>query len=171
MKRNESEKEDIVFANLAEIEKSKIVDLMNNPLVRRQMPLLKGEFNQTDCEKFITSKERMWKEHGFGPWAFVVNQEFAGWGGIQPDDGEADLALVLHPDYWGIGKVLYKEIIGRAFYELNIATVQVLFPPSRTRIKGLLHLGFKKERELEIGNEKFIRYTLDKSDWIKDSKV
>ncbi|MEM9078181.1 MAG: GNAT family N-acetyltransferase [Bacteroidota bacterium] len=170
MKTNQLGKEDIVFANLSEIEKSKIIDLMNNPLVRRQMPLLKGEFNQTDCEKFVASKEDMWKEHGYGPWAFVVNGQFAGWGGIQPDDGEADLALVLHPDYWGMGKDVYTKIIHRAFYELKIDTVQVLFPPSRTRIKGLLHLGFKKEGELEIGQEKFIRFVLDKSDWIKNSK-
>ncbi len=152
----------IEFKNLGEIEKSNIIDLMNNSLVRRQMPLLKGDFSEIDCDKFVASKEQMWEKHGYGPWAFVINNQFAGWGGIQPDNGEADLALVLHPDYWGMGKVLYKEIISRAFSELGLNSVQVLFPPSRTRIKGLLRLGFKKDKELEIGNERFIRYRLEK---------
>ncbi len=155
-------KNNIEFKRLKEIEKSNIIDLMNNTLVRRQMPLLRGDFSELDCDTFVTSKEELWKEHGFGPWAFVVNNKFAGWGGIQPDNGEADLALVLHPDYWGIGKVLYEKIIEKAFDELGLNTVQVLFPPSRTRIKGLLSLGFVKDKEVEIGNEQFIRYVLHK---------
>ncbi len=153
----------IEFKRLTEIEKSEIINLMNDPLVRRQMPLLKGDFTESDCEKFVASKEQLWNEHGYGPWAFVINDQFAGWGGIQPEDGEADLALVLHPDFWGKGKILYKQIIDRAFGELGLESVQVLFPLTRTRIKGLLQLGFKKEKELEIGNEQFIRYRLEKS--------
>lgn len=151
----------IEFKSLGEIQKSNIINLMNNSLVRRQMPLLKGEFTEVDCDRFVNSKELMWKEHGFGPWAFIISGQFVGWGGIQPDNGEADLALVLHPDYWGIGKVLYKKIIDKAFNELGLDSIQVLFPPTRTRIKGLLHLGFIKDKEVEIGNEQFIRYRLN----------
>lgn len=154
----------IELKKLNEIEKSNIIDLMNNPLVRRQMPLLKSDFTETDCDLFISTKEKMWKEHGFGPWAFVINNQFAGWGGIQPDNGEADLALVLHPEYWGVGKVLYKKIINKAFNELGLDSIQVLFPPTRTRIKGLLRLGFTKDRVLEVENEQFIRYVLNKPD-------
>ncbi len=138
-------KMNIEFKRLTAIEKSNIIDLMNNALVRRQMPLLRGDFGKIDCDKFVTSKEQMWEKHGYGPWAFVINNQFAGWGGIQPDNGEADLALVLHPDYWGVGKVLYKKIIEKAFDELGLNSVQVLFPPTRTRIKGLLSLGCVKD--------------------------
>ncbi|WP_422106581.1 GNAT family N-acetyltransferase [Winogradskyella sp.] len=154
----------IEFKSLEEVEKSHIIDLMNNALVRRQMPLLKGDFNETDCDRFVSAKAQMWKTHGFGPWAFVIDNKFAGWGGIQPDNGEADLALVLHPDYWGIGKVLYKRIIDKAFGELGISSIQVLFPPTRTRIKGLLRLGFVKDKDVKSGDEHFIRYVLNKKD-------
>ena len=152
---------DIEFKSLREIKKSDIIDLMNNSLVRRQMPLLKGEFTEADCDSFVNSKEHMWNEYGFGPWAFIIKGQFAGWGGIQPDDREADLALVLHPDYWGVGKVLYKRIIDNAFNELGLDSIQILFPPTRTRIKGLLNLGFIKDKDVEIGNEQFIRYRLN----------
>ena len=99
----------IEFKRLNEVEKSDIIELMNNPLVRRQMPLLKGNWTEDTCDNFVASKEQLWTEHGYGPWTFVVNDRFAGWGGVQPEDGEADLALVLHPDFWGIGKILSKE--------------------------------------------------------------
>ena len=75
------------------------------------MPLFNGEFDDNACEQFIAAKENLWVEFGYGPWAFVVEGEFAGWGGLQPENGDADLALVLHPRYWGVGKVIYKRII------------------------------------------------------------
>jgi RimJ/RimL family protein N-acetyltransferase len=153
---------EIEFKRLTEIKKSDIIELMNNPLVRRQMPLLKGDFSESICDKFIVAKEQLWAEHGYGPWAFTINDRFVGWGGLQPENGEADLALVLHPDYWGIGKVLYKEIIRRAFGEMGLTSITVLFPPTRTRIKGLLRLGFKEDKKFEIENERFIRYRLEK---------
>ena len=135
---------------------------MNNSLVRRQMPLLKDDFNEILCDKFISAKEQLWTEYGYGPWAFVINNRFAGWGGLQPENGEADLALVLHPDYWGVGKVLYKEIINRAFGEMGLNSITILLPPTRTRINALLRLGFKKDGELEIDNEQFFKFRLVK---------
>lgn len=151
----------IEFKRLTEVEKSEIIELMNNPLVRRQMPLTKDNFDEQDCEAFIARKERMWADHGYGPWAFVVDGQFVGWGGLQPEAGEADLGLVLHPNHWGIGQVLYHEIIERAFGEMGLEAVTVLLPPTRTRVKGLLRLGFKEDGKLEVGGEQFIRYRLE----------
>lgn len=153
----------IDFKRLTEVEKSEIIELMNNPLVRRHMPLTSDNFGESDCDEFIAAKERLWAEHGYGPWAFVVDGQFVGWGGLQPENGEADLGLVLHPNYWGIGKVLYDEIIDRAFGEMGFETVTVLLPPTRKWIKGLLRLGFKEDGELEVGGERFIRYRLEKN--------
>jgi RimJ/RimL family protein N-acetyltransferase len=133
---------------------------MNHPLVRRQMPLTSDNFDEADCDEFIAAKEQLWAEHGYGPWAFVVDGEFVGWGGLQPEHGEADLGLVLHPNHWGLGKTLYDEIIKRAFGEMGFESVIVLFPPTRTRVKGLLRLGFKLEGELEIQGERFLLYRL-----------
>lgn len=153
---------DIKFKRLSEVQKSKIIELMNDPLVRRQMPLFTGDFNESVCDEFITTKEKLWTEYGYGPWAFIVDGQFAGWGGLQPENGEADLALVLSPKYWGIGKVLYNEIMSRAFSEMGLESVTVLIPPTRARIKGLLRLGFKEYGDLEVGNKRFIRYRIER---------
>jgi hypothetical protein len=150
----------IEFKRLNEVDKSDIIELMNNPLVRRQMPLTGDNFDEADCDEFIAAKEQLWAEYGYGPWAFVVDGKFAGWGGLQPEQGEADLALVLHPKSWGMGKAIYDEIIKRAFGEMGFESVIVLFPPTRTRVKGLLRLGFKLDGELEIQGERFLRYRL-----------
>lgn len=153
----------IEFKRLSEVEKSEIIELMNNPLVRRHMPLTGDSFGKSDCDEFVAAKERLWSEHGYGPWAFIVDDRFAGWGGLQPENGDADLALVLHPKHWGIGKALYAEIIGRAFGGMGFEAVTVLLPPTRKRIRGLFRLGFEADGELMVGNQRFIRYRLEKT--------
>ena len=126
----------------------------------KQMPLSSSDFDDAACKEWIAGKERMWLEHGYGPWAFVIDGKFAGWGGLQPEEGDADLGLVLHPYYWGYGKVIYKEIIRRAFEKMGFKSVIILFPPTRTRVKGIFRLGFQLDGEVEIGGERFIRYRL-----------
>ena len=148
------------FKQLSEIKCSEYIALNTNPLVRRQMPLTSDKFDEDDCREWIAGKEKMWEEHGYGPWAFVIDGKFAGWGGLQPEEREADLGLVLHPNYWGYGKVIYKEIIRRAFAEMGLESVTILFPPTRTRVRGILRLGFQPDGEMEIAGERFIRYRL-----------
>lgn len=151
------------FKRLSEIDCVEYIALNTNPLVRRQMPLTSDKFDEEDCRAWIAGKEKMWEEHGYGPWAFVIDGKFAGWGGLQPEEGDADLGLVLHPDYWGHGKVIYDEIIRRAFDEMGLKSVTILLPPTRTRLKGILRLGFQPDGEVEVGGERFIRYRLDAS--------
>lgn len=150
----------IEFKRLPEIDKADIIELMNHPLVRRQMPLTDDHFDEAACDEFLANKDGLWAEHGYGPWAFVVDGKFAGWGGLQPEAGEVDLGLVLHPRYWGLGKTLYDEIIRRAFGGMGFESVTILFPPTRTRVKAILRLGFEPDGELELHGERFIRYRL-----------
>ncbi|MCH6258502.1 GNAT family N-acetyltransferase [Puniceicoccaceae bacterium K14] len=152
----------IEFKRLSEVARSGIIELMNNQLVRRQMPLAPSNFNEIDCERFIAAKEQLWTEHGYGPWAFVIDGRFGGWGGLQSENGEADLALVLHPNYWGVGKKIYTEIVRRAFDEMRFESLTVLLPPTRKKIKALFKLGFKEDGELRVDEERFIRYRLKK---------
>ena len=152
---------DIEFKRLSEVDKSDIIDLMNNPFVRRHMPLARGSFDSAECDKFVAAKERLWEEHGYGPWAFTIDGEFAGWGGLQPEGGEVDLGLVLHPKHWGAGKTLYREIVALAFGRLGLKSVTILLPPTRTRVSGVLQLGFRADGEVELDGERFIRYRLN----------
>ena len=145
---------------LSEIDRSEYIALNTHPLVMKQMPLSSSDFDDEACKEWIAGKEKMWEEHGYGPWAFVIDGNFAGWGGFQPEEGDADLGLVLHPDYWGYGKIIYKEVIHRAFGEMGFESVTILFPLTRTRIKWILRLGFQPDGEVEIEGERFIRYRL-----------
>ena len=106
----------------------------------------------------------MWEESGFGPWAFVLDDEFIGWGGLQPEGDDVDLGLVLSRKHWGAGPVLYRRILTYAFEELDVDSVIALLPPSRTRVAALRRLGFREDGEILIEDQRFVRYRLLRSD-------
>ena len=154
----------IEFRRLDEVDKKEIIDLMNNPLVRRQLPLAKEVFDDKAYQKCIQIKNNLWKKHGYGPWAFFMNKKFVGWGGLQYEEGYPDLALILHPKYWGKGKGIYKHIIRRAFNEMGFESITALLPVSRKHDKALLRLHFKPDGETILENELFIRFRLSVND-------
>jgi len=150
----------VVFRRLSEVGPQGIIELMNDPAVRRHLPLARGYFGPPECERFVEAKERMWEEKGYGPWAFVLDDEFIGWGGLQPEGDDADVGIVLRPAHWGAGRVLYERIIDYAFGELGLGSVIALLPLSRTRVAGMRRLGFSQEGDALLGGERFIRYRL-----------
>jgi len=138
------------FKRLTEVDPAHIVSLNNNPDVLRQMPLGSANFDLAKANEWARQKDAQWQQYGYGPWAFEIDQQFAGWGGLQYEEGDADLALVLHPKFWGSGKAIYQEIVKRAFTGLGLSSITILLPPSRTRIKGILKLGFRPDGALDI---------------------
>ena len=150
----------VIFTRLTQVPPVAIINLMNDPAVRRHLPLARGEFGDVECAHFVANKERMWEENGFGPWAFVLDDEFIGWGGLQLEDNDVDVGLVLNQKYWGDGPTLYRRILTYAFEELCVDSVTALLPPSRTRVSALRRLGFREDGKVVIQDQQFIRYRL-----------
>jgi len=150
----------IRFGHLTEIEPARIIELMNDPAVRRHLPLARGRFSADDCACFVQSKERMWQERGYGPWAFCRGLEFIGWGGLQPEGDDADVGLVLHRSCWGVGRHLFARIISFAFQDLALDSVIALLPQTRLRGGGLERLGFEPDGVAVLSGERFVRFRL-----------
>lgn len=148
------------FKRLTEVGLAEIIALNNNPEVLRQMPLGSADFDEVKAKDWVSHKDAQWAKYGYGPWAFLIDQEFAGWGGLQDEAGDADLALVLHPKYWGSGKAIYQEIINRAFTSMGLSSITILLPPSRKRIRGIFRLGFKEDGEFDVDGVQFLRFRL-----------
>lgn len=154
--------DEIEFVHLSEIDEATIIELMNNDEVGKLLPLLQGGFTAADCKAFVKAKTLLWDVHGFGPWAFVINDEFAGWGGIQPEQGEADFALVLHPNFWGWGRKIFNRIKEQAFNEMQLGSMTILFPPTRTNSRAIMRYGFIADGQMEIDGEIFLKFRLHK---------
>lgn len=154
--------EEIQFIQLSEVEEEQIVELMNNEMVGKQLPLLASGFSLADCRVFLETKKQLWDKHGYGPWAFLINGQFAGWGGLQPENGDADFALVLHPKYWGWGQKIFNKTKGLAFGPMKLNSITVLFPPSRLNAKAITRAGFIEDGQMTVEGEQFKKYRLSK---------
>lgn len=152
--------DNVGFERLSEVRPKDIIDLMNHPAVRRHLPLARGPFGRPECDRFVAAKERIWEEHGYGPWAFVIDGDLIGWGGLQPEGDDVEIGLVLRPSHWGAGLGLCRRILAHAFRDLRLASVIALLPPSRTRVAAMMRLGFRRDGEMLIENERFYRYRL-----------
>ncbi|AMM13932.1 GCN5 family acetyltransferase [Burkholderia sp. PAMC 28687] len=150
----------IEFKRLPAVRLSEIISLLSDPLVLRHMPLSDGVFDEERCRAWVEGKELQWQHHGYGPWAFFIDGKFAGWGGLQLEHDDADLALVLAPEFWGLGHAIYKEIIEKAFDEMKLESITALLPTSRNQTRNMLRLGFEKDGETELNGKSFIRYRL-----------
>ncbi|MDQ8953167.1 N-acetyltransferase [Acinetobacter rudis] len=151
----------IQFERLKKISNQDIIEVNTNEHVLKQMPLANGViFDEEFCIKWVEEKENQWEKYGYGPWAFVVDGKFAGWGGLQHEDGEADLALVLHPLYWGVGKQIFYKIIKKAFTEMSLESITILLPSTRKKLKGIYLLGFVFDGTVTLGGEYFARFRL-----------
>jgi len=150
------------FERLPEVNLASLAELLNDPDVRRHLPLARGRFGPAECERFVAAKERIWREHGFGPWAFVLDGEFLGWGGLQPEGRDVDVGLVLRRAHWGAGPHLFRRILDHAFDECGLDSVIALLPPSRTRVAALRRLGFHEDGRVAIDGEPFVRYRLER---------
>jgi RimJ/RimL family protein N-acetyltransferase len=150
----------VTLVRLSEVDPAALVDLINDPRVRRHMPLATGAFTMADCAGWVAGKEAMWREHGYGPWAFRIGGEFAGWGGLQPEDGDADLALVLRPAFWGHGRAVAERVLQEAFTTHDLPSVTVLLPPTRATAAALRRAGFEPDGEADVDGRRFLRFRL-----------
>jgi ribosomal-protein-alanine N-acetyltransferase len=145
---------------LPDVDLDDLVALMSAPRIGAHLPLLTEPFTAELARAFVAAKRRIWEAHGYGPWAFFVDGELAGWGGLQPEHGDADLALVLHPRFWGWGRRIFERVLAEAFEELGLASITALLPPNRPNARAVTRLGFVRDGQVVMGGAAFARFRL-----------
>lgn len=148
---------------LEQVAEERFIELMNLDAVGRHLPLLTSAFGAETYQAFIAAKQAMWRQHGYGPCAIVVDGEFAGWGGLQPEQDDADFALVLHPRFWGYGRRILERFKRQAFEELALRSFTILLPPSRLNARVVRRLGFVEEGETCVDGRPFLKFRLSYS--------
>lgn len=153
----------IQFLRLSQISTTGIIALNTHPMVLKHMPLGDTQFDEVYCKNWIAGKEQHWQQYGYGVWAFVIDGSFAGWGGLQNEKGDADLALVLHPDFWGKGQRIAKQMIQEAFKTLNVDSLTIHLPLTRSKLAALRRYGFVEEAIVDFDGVLFKRFRLKNS--------
>ena len=152
------------FVRLTEVPLPDVVALLNEPRNARHMPL-SGTFSMASAADWVHGKDEQWDRHGYGPWAVLINGEFAGWGGFQHEENGADFALVLAPGYWGHGAEIARATLDRGFNELGFDTVIIALPHTRNPARVVARFGFVPDGEVTYGGAQFRQYRLTRDRW------
>lgn len=155
----------IRFVRLPEVPLSAVVDLLNEPRNARHMPLA-GAFDEEAAAAWVQAKDDQWSANGYGPWAVLVDDEFAGWGGFQREQGEADFGLVLAPTYWGLGADIAKLAFDVGFADLGVDQVVIALPRTRDPDRAVARWGFERDGTINHGGATFLRYRLPRERWL-----
>ena len=150
-------KSEIVLRRMHEIEPEAWVTMMNHPKLAKHLPLLKSPFTLEDANEFVLIKESYWETQGYGPWALFHQNKLMGWGGFQPYQNQAELALVLHPNWWGWGKECLQKFIEHNSYS-HLEQVIALLPESRRSLRGMKRLGFHQKNTTFIDGNRFFQF-------------
>ncbi|WP_425092132.1 GNAT family N-acetyltransferase [Tropicimonas sp. S265A] len=151
----------ITFSRLTDVAPSDIAAHMSDPRVAEHMPLLTGTWNTQMATKFIKKKEEYWARDGLGHWAFLVDDQYVGWGGFQKEEGEWDFGLVLRPIAFGLGRRISKQAIDFAMADDRIPFVTFLLPPTRKNLGALSRLGAEHVGDVNYDGAKFMKFRLN----------
>ncbi|MFZ1410746.1 MAG: GNAT family protein [Micropruina sp.] len=154
----------IVLRRLTGVTVYDVRDLLNEPRNWRHMPLA-GVFTDEATADWVQGKDAQWDQHGYGPWAILIDGEFAGWGGFQCEGGVADYGLVLAPRFWGLGASVTRLALDYGFKELALDEVTIALPLTRNPDAALGRLGFRADGVVTHGTAEFRRFRLSAADW------
>jgi [ribosomal protein S5]-alanine N-acetyltransferase len=154
----------IEFVRLTEVPLTALVELLNEPRNARHMPL-SGSFTERSAAEWVAAKDGQWESNGYGPWAVLLNGEFAGWGGFQREDNGADFGLVLSPKHWGHGANITRAALDRGFGQLALDEVIIALPYTRSAARVVARFGFKPDGEVTYGGTRFRQYRLTRDTW------
>lgn len=156
----------IAFVRLTAIDPEQVLAMLNDPRKDRHLPLAGGEaFTAETAAAWVAAKDGQWAVHGYGPWAVLLDGEFAGWGGFQAEEYGADFALVLLPRYWGHGEAVALEALRRGFADFALDQVLIALPYSRRPDRVVARYGFVPAGEVAYGGVTFRQYRLTRAAW------
>jgi RimJ/RimL family protein N-acetyltransferase len=153
------------FVRLPEVPLADVVALLGEPRNLRHLPLAGGRPTPESAAAWVRSKDAQWEAAGYGPWAVLLDDVFAGWGGFEPEEGGPDFALVLLPRFWGSGQLVLQAALTVGFGELGFDRVTIALPHSRNPDRAVASLGFVPDGEVVHGGVPFRRYALDRDAW------
>lgn len=95
---------------LNEVPAIELLQVLTDPRISRHLPLFEADIDLLWVERWVEGKITQWLIPELGPYAVLQAGAVAGWAGYQPDGESAELAIVLRPEAWGIGRAVIAEV-------------------------------------------------------------
>jgi len=145
------------YVRFSEINPVNFVDLLNNQKIREHL-VDHERFDINSIMGWINSKLEMDSKKGCRVRGILSSNLLAGWCGIQLEQGQYEIAIVINDKYWGIGRSVFNEVMAWA-KDLGHDEIYIHFLNSRPEYKFLKKMS-KTVFETEHFGEKFVTYKL-----------
>jgi len=147
----------IEYTTLNQVVPDQLISLLNKQRVRSHL-MRHQLFDRKSIQSWLKGKIEMDATPGCRVRAIVVDGQCIGWCGIQHDNGEYEIAVILDDSHWGLGRKIFRDLMAWA-KELGHQTVSIHFLHTRPEYKFLQKIA-KNVYESEILDNKFTTYRL-----------
>jgi RimJ/RimL family protein N-acetyltransferase len=135
--------------------------LLTDPRVTKHMPLADLNVSLDWVASWKKSKSKQWPDETMGPWAVYLDDRFAGWAGVQPDDEDTvELAVVLHVWAWNHGSEVAGESLRRWKTFGDRKRIVIYLPDSRDIKSIARRLNLRLEQQAEFSGLLFHRLAI-----------
>ncbi|MBV1928140.1 MAG: N-acetyltransferase [Gammaproteobacteria bacterium] len=139
------------------INPSDFLPLLNSEKIRKHL-IPHDLFTIESLTTWMNSKTEVDAAPGCKVRAITYEGELAGWCGIQFEEEKYELAIIIDDKYWGLGKIVFKELMCWA-KELKHNEVYIHFLHTRPEYKFLKRIA-KNVYEEDFFGSKFTTYQL-----------
>lgn len=147
----------ITYLKLNELTPTELLPLLNKQRIRAHLvdhPL----FDAQTVTAWLLEKIEIDASPGCKVRAVLVDQQLAGWCGIQFEEGKYGIALVLDDAYWGLGRQIFRDLMGWA-KALGHTTVFIQLLYTRPEYRFLRKIA-KSVYQCRLMGNKFTTYEL-----------
>ncbi|PCI12145.1 MAG: GNAT family N-acetyltransferase [Thiotrichales bacterium] len=151
------EDEKLVYVPFDEIAAADFMKLLNQQKIREHL-VEHGLFDAGSIKNWVKGKIEVDRTDGCRVRGIISENTFAGWCGLQLEDGKYEIAIVLDPKHWGIGTAVFSDIM-RWAKELGHDEVFIHLLHTRPEYQFLRKIA-KRVFESEQLGQKFTTYHL-----------
>ena len=145
------------YVKFDQIDPAELLPILNKQKVRQHL-MEHTLFDEEMLQEWLASKGAMDASSGCKLRVIKLEEQLAGWCGIQIEDGQYELAIVLDDEYWGLGKQIFKDMMSWA-KTLGHETLFIHFLHTRPEYRFLRKIS-RRVFENELYGHRFITYEL-----------
>jgi len=147
----------INYLSFSEVNANDFIPLLNKLKIREHL-INHDLFDNDSIIAWIKSKLEVDSTHGCIVRAVIINDQLAGWCGIQLEDEKYEIAIVIDDKFWGSGKAVFHEIMDWA-KDFGHEEILIHFLHTRPEYKFFQNISTKVYTSVLMGN-KFTTYQL-----------
>lgn len=147
----------IEYLSFKEVDPDAFIPVLNN-LRNREHLIQHPLFNSESIKQWVQEKLKVDAAPGCKLRAILCDHELKGWCGIQYENNEYELAVVLDQSVWGLGKRVYLDLL-RSSKELGHEEVTVNFLHTRREYNFMKKIA-REVRRSEFLGEEFVSYRI-----------